>query len=343
MNPGSPTPQAGILNHSSKEIPEIHGFALKLDDDPALQEYTHRVINTIEQLRANGKAENTIKSVTFTLKRLNRETDLMNPEAVKLHIGNLKVSNQTKQKLINNYGCFCKTNEIEWNKPVYHWDTKIPIIPTKENVELIIASATMKTATIFTILAETGLEGAELYNIKRRDIDAEQGVITAAGNKGHRGRSFKLKQRTAELLRTYLQKYTAEQPFPNPKAMGEAWREARTRAANKLNKPELKQIMLKSLRNYSAAQLYYATQDPWRVMLHLGHKKLDTTQHYISGMLPQGEEEYTCKTATTIQEAQTLIEAGFQYITEIDGTKLFKKRKKTLSLFSTCATNAIIA
>jgi hypothetical protein len=39
------------------------------------------------------------------------------------------------------------------------------------------------------------------------------------------------------------------------------------------------------------------------------------------------EEEYTCKTATTIQEATNLIEHGFQFVTEIDETKLFKKRK----------------
>jgi len=129
----------------------------------------------------------------------------------------------------------------------------------------------MKTATIFTILAETGLEGAELHNIKRQDIDTEQGIITASGNKGHRGRSFKLKPKTAAMLRAYLQKYTNTQPFPRPQIMAEAWRDARKRASKKLNKPELNQILLKSLRNFSAAQLYFATLDPWRVMLHLGH------------------------------------------------------------------------
>jgi len=129
------------------------------------------------------------------------------------------------------------------------------------------------------------------------------------------------------MLRTYLNKYTNEQPFPRPQIMAQAWRDARARAATKLNKPELKQVLLKSLRNYSAAQLYYATQDPWRVMLHLGHKKLDTTQHYISGMLPLGDAEYTCKTATNAKEAVTLIEAGFQYVTTIEGIQLFKKRK----------------
>ncbi len=278
-------------------------------------------------MQANAKSANTIRSAFYTLRTLNRIADLMNPEAVKMKISEMKVSNQTKQKHINNYTYFCTTNKIQWQRPTYTWDTKIPIIPLKQNVETIIAAATPKTATIFTILAETGLEGAELWKVKRKDMDTEQGIITAEGNKGHRGRSFKLKQQTAEMLRTYLHRYTENEPFPNPKAMGEAWREARNRAATKIGKPELKQIMLKALRNYSAAQLYYATQDPWRVMLHLGHKKLDTTQHYISGMIPQGETEYTCKTAKTPEEAIALIEAGFQYVTEMDGLKIFKKRK----------------
>lgn len=36
---------------------------------------------------------------------------------------------------------------------------------------------------------------------------------------------------------------------------------------------------------------------------------------------------YTCKTATNIKEATQLIENGFEYITEIDEIKLFRKRK----------------
>jgi hypothetical protein len=38
-------------------------------------------------------------------------------------------------------------------------------------------------------------------------------------------------------------------------------------------------------------------------------------------------DEWTCKVATNVKEAADLIEAGFEYITEIDGTKLFRKRK----------------
>jgi predicted RNase H-like HicB family nuclease len=38
-------------------------------------------------------------------------------------------------------------------------------------------------------------------------------------------------------------------------------------------------------------------------------------------------EEYCSATAKTIEEAQRLIEAGYEYVTELDGVKLFRKRK----------------
>jgi len=39
------------------------------------------------------------------------------------------------------------------------------------------------------------------------------------------------------------------------------------------------------------------------------------------------DKEYTVKTAKTSEEVRKLIENGFEYVTEIDGTKLFRKRK----------------
>jgi hypothetical protein len=35
----------------------------------------------------------------------------------------------------------------------------------------------------------------------------------------------------------------------------------------------------------------------------------------------------TCKAAKTLEEAAKLIEAGFEYVTDVDGVKLFRKRK----------------
>jgi len=176
-------------------------------------------------------------------------------------------------------------------------------------------------------MAETGAEGEELHRTHRSKIDTQLGQITIIGTKGHGSATYKLKQATNEMLREYIAKNPQEYPFPNPKNMANIWRRTRDKLADNLKQPELKNIPMKNLRNYSGAKLYYSLQDPIAVMRHLRHKKLETTMHYIRGITLSGEEEYTVKTATNIKEATVLIESGFQYVTEMDGTKLCRKRK----------------
>jgi len=38
-------------------------------------------------------------------------------------------------------------------------------------------------------------------------------------------------------------------------------------------------------------------------------------------------DEYTVKVANTVQDAVSLIEQGFEYVTEMDGVKKFRRRK----------------
>jgi len=38
-------------------------------------------------------------------------------------------------------------------------------------------------------------------------------------------------------------------------------------------------------------------------------------------------EEYVCKVAKTVEDAKQVIEAGFEYVCEIDGARIFRKRK----------------
>jgi integrase len=301
----------------------------KLDDDPAYTEYSTKVDKTIQDLKGNQKSKNTLKSVISTLRKLNHETDLMNPEAVKQTISEWKLCNQSKQKHLNNYAYFAKTNKIQWEKPKLKWDTKVPITPTREQAEAIIASApSLNSATIFRILLESAFEGQELNNATRKDVDTEQGIITVAGTKQHRGRSFKFKASTAEMLRLYILKHNGEHPFPKPKDIADAWRTARQRASTKLSRPDLNNIPLKGLRNLSGILLWQKFPDPWRVMLHMGHKKLETTQHYLSAMTAQNTEtEWICKTATTPQERIQLIEQGFTFIQTEDGISYYKKAK----------------
>jgi integrase len=266
----------------------------------------------------------------------------MNPEEVKKAISEMKhcktkdpLDDQSKQKHLNNYNYFTITNHLQWQKPKLKWNTKVPITPTKEQAETIISSSpSLNSATIFRVLLDSGFEGQELHNTTRKDIDTEQGIITVAGTKGHRGRKYKFKPSTAEMLKLYINKHNREHPFPRPQVMGDTWRKARERASTKLSRPDLLNIPLKGLRNLSGIIVWQKTHDAWTVMLHLGHKKLDTTQHYLSAMTAQQatETEWISKavqlgTQTTIKEIMELIDAGFRKETEADGYQIFRKAK----------------
>jgi len=63
----------------------------------------------------------------------------------------------------------------------------------------------------------------------------------------------------------------------------------------------------------------------------LGHKSIMTTQRYVElyeeiydNLKP---ENYMCETASTIQEAKKLIEHGFEYVSKMEGERLYKKGK----------------
>ena len=336
MNPGSPASQASVLIQSRgsgtrtqvKFVPEPQPETLtRLRAHTRGIRHEDRIINTLLAMKNDGLSDETLKVASHKLNQLGRNADLQNPEEIKTYIANSNVSNATKQKLANNYNYYCLTNQIDWKKPTYKWERKIPLIPTTENIYKIISASNKKYATIFTILEETGLEGKELETTGRRDIDTEQGIINVQGCKGHNSRSLKLTPQTADLLRAYLHKYTENKPFPKSVRMGEIWRDTRDRLAEKLNQPQLKAIPLRNLRHHYATKTYDKTKDILLVMQKLGHKKIETTMLYTQLVNFNDEEEYTCKTASNLKEATDLIEHGFQYITEIDGIRLFRKRK----------------
>lgn len=333
MNPRSPAPQASVLILTSRNLTGILGNLPNPDTVTRLRaqtngiRYEDKIINSLLQLKNKGLYDNTLKTISQKLNQLSRNSDLMKPSEVLTYIANLKVTNSTRQKLANCYEYFCRVNTIEFQKPKYRCEETVPIIPTTENVTKIISASSRRFATIFTIMTETAVEGEELHQTQRNNIDLEQGIISIKGKKNHASGTYRLKPRTIEMLREYIAKNPQNKPFPKPQRMADAWRKIRDRLACNLKQPELRNIPLKNLRNYAGAQFYYRTQDPIATMRFMRHKKLETTMHYIRAITITGEEEYTCKAARTQQEITALAEAGFTKFDEIDGIHLYRKRK----------------
>lgn len=97
--------------------------------------------------------------------------------------------------------------------------------------------------------------------------------------------------------------------------------------AIKLQIPEIAQIRLYDFRHYYATMLYHKTKDLLLVKSCLGHKDLRQTLRYTQLMEISEDNEHTSATAKTVDEAIKLIDSGFEYVTETDGIKLFRKRK----------------
>ena len=75
---------------------------------------------------------------------------------------------------------------------------------------------------------------------------------------------------------------------------------------------------------------YHKTKDPWHVKRILGHKTLSSTEVYINveqAIFQIANDEYHVKVAHDLKEACQLLETGFEYVTDMEGAKLFRKRK----------------
>jgi len=75
---------------------------------------------------------------------------------------------------------------------------------------------------------------------------------------------------------------------------------------------------------------YHKTHDARHVQKLLGHKKLTSTEIYINleqAVFDEASDEFHVKVAENLQEVCDLIQVGFEYVTEMDGKKIFRKRK----------------
>jgi hypothetical protein len=74
---------------------------------------------------------------------------------------------------------------------------------------------------------------------------------------------------------------------------------------------------------------YHETKDIYYVTQKIGHKNIKNILLCVQleEALFQGETNYISKVAKTEQEICSLIEAGFEHVTEFQDSKIFRKRK----------------
>jgi len=264
------------------------------------------------------------------LKFLNSQCNLNDPESVKEFIANYDSASSYKRNLCYAYSHYLKFAGLEWKSPKYYTSNKLPKIPSEQKLNMLISASPQVLALKLSISKETGLRPVELCSLKVRDVDLEKGIIYPSTAKGGSGRTLKISAKTLDMLRVYVSKYDLSLNCKLFKGdsdyYGKLYRNVRNRVSKKLNDPSFKNIRLYDFRHYFATMTYHKTKDILYVKQKMGHKKIETTLLYTQ-LIDFNDEEFTVRAAKSVDEASKLIESGFEYVTEMDGVKLFRKRK----------------
>jgi len=101
----------------------------------------------------------------------------------------------------------------------------------------------------------------------------------------------------------------------------------RTILSERLANPNLKKIAFKTFRHWKATNEYHRTKDILHVKRMLGHRRIENTLVYTHLIDFEEEDAYTVKVASSIEEFTTLLESGFEYVSDYEGKKILRKRK----------------
>ena len=71
---------------------------------------------------------------------------------------------------------------------------------------------------------------------------------------------------------------------------------------------------------------YQEAKDILHVQQRLGHRSVLSTMRYTQ-LVTFENDDYYVKTAHSLREDEELISAGFEYVTEREGAKIYRKRK----------------
>jgi len=292
------------------------------------QEVKGKIIEFLWHLRKHGLREFSIRDYSQKLNYIAKKTDILNPEAVEDFLAKASMSETSKHHYVAVLKSFYDYLGIKWEPPTYRVVTKIPFIPTEAELDILIANTSKTVSALLQLLKETGMRLGEALNLKWSDIDFEHKTVRITPEKGSLPRILPISDKAIAMIKRLPKK--SEKIFPSRDAVQTVFYRRRKQLAFKLNNPRLLQISFHTFRHWKGTMEYHKTKDILHVKELLGHKNIQNTLIYITidkAIFQNTTEEFHVKTAKTVEEACKLIEVGFEYVCEINGVKIFRKRK----------------
>ena len=325
FEPESKEPKSSSLDQTSRQP-----LSQSLEPPRTINDFA-LIIKTLTKLQHLSKANQ--KAIWNRLTYLGKHVDLKRSAEVEQYIYSKQCKNNYKNKLFEAYERFCNANDVCYKKPKKLKCEEFVInVPIEQRIDKVIACCGWVYSTVFS-LSKYGLRPDEIAKLTLRHVDLENGRINVPTSKLGAQRTVQLTKQCADILRGYVIRKKIDtldkRLFGSSSKLKENWRKYRWRAYEKFRDAELLKIRLYDLRHWFATMTYIKTRDIFHVKYLLGHRRLENTLIYIH--LAEGlvgvPGDYFCATAKTVDEAAKLIEQGFDFVCDLDGVKLFRKRK----------------
>ena len=264
------------------------------------------------------------------LKALRRKLNLWNVESVRNYIQDAPFKNGYKNSLGYVYSDWCEFQGFEYKHLRLHTEKSLPYIPLEREIDQLIGVFThSKYGAMLQLLKETAFRPIEAMRLTPDDFNLERQIVTLnKPAKRSNPRQVKLSNKlTAMIMKLIQGKKRDERVWSTkPEHIRRTFTLNRKRASEKLGNPNLNRITLKTFRHWKATMEYHKTKDILYVQKLLGHKNIQNTMVYVH-LVNFESDEWVCRVAETVDEAGKLVEAGFEYVCDFGGVKLFRKRK----------------
>jgi integrase len=282
-------------------------------------------------MKLSNKSDYTINFTRKALNTISDHADLDKADEVRMFIAMLKITDGYKRNLCIAYNKYAKFYNIAWNMPKYRPEAKNIALPTKEKIQMLIASAGKLLGMKLQLSMETGLRPVELARLKVKDLDLDHKTVNPTTAKKGNARTLPLSETLTAKLREHIANHSlapTDSLFKGTDSdhYGKQYRDMRNKLSERIKDPSIRTIRLYDLRHYFCTKKLYDINNPYTVMVLMGHKKLETTMKYMH-LMNLDDDEWSVVGATTAKEATNLLEHGFQYQTTIEGIQLFRKRK----------------
>ncbi len=283
--------------------------------------------------KKQGLADNTTKKFSSIIRRLTAKSNINDPETVKEALAYWKLAPNTKVLYCDAYEKYLQYMKLTWDRPSYKTQETTPdFLPTEQELDAIVAGSGKKVGTMTLLMKETGMRLGECLSLTWLNIDFERrAIMLPKAEKGSLPRSFSDRS-------TMLMNMIGKLPKVNDKIFGtmttnsaiQGLINARKKVSYKLGNPRIAKIHYHLIRHWFGTMEYHKKPDPDYIRRLLGHKRLSSTEIYINMeklVFGEGSKDYVVKVCSTIEELQSLLQVGFEYVTDFQGQKVLRKRK----------------